>query len=65
MEESDKKVMEIGLIENVQRQNLNPLEEAEGYSRLASEFEYTQEQIGQAVGKSRSFTNYLRMLSLA
>lgn len=61
----DRKSMEIGLIENIQRQDLNPIEEAEGYKRLAEEFSYTQEKIGDVVGKSRSFiTNYLRMLLL-
>lgn len=61
----DRQAMEIGLIENVQRQNLKILEEAEGYKRLISEFDYTQEQLGDVVGKSRSHvTNIMRLLGL-
>jgi ParB family chromosome partitioning protein len=61
----NKQAMEIALIENVQRQNLTILEEAEGYKRLISEFEYTQEQLGDVVGKSRShITNILRLMGL-
>ncbi len=65
MEISDKKAMEVGLIENVQRQDLNILEEAAGYKRLMSEFEYTQEELSHAIGKSRSnIANTMRLLSL-
>lgn len=61
----DKQAMEIALVENVQRQNLLVLEEAEGYKRLISEFEYTQEQLADVVGKSRShITNIMRLLGL-
>lgn len=61
----DKQAMEIALIENIQRQNLKILEEAEGYKRLIKEFEYTQEQLADVIGKSRSHvTNILRLLSL-
>lgn len=61
----DKQAMEIALVENVQRQNLKVLEEAEGYKRLISEFEYTQEQLADVVGKSRShITNIMRLLGL-
>jgi ParB family transcriptional regulator, chromosome partitioning protein len=62
---NDKEAMEIGLIENVQRQDLTPLEEAEGYQRLIAEFKYTQEQLAQTLGKSRShIANMLRLLQL-
>jgi len=61
----DRQAMEIGLIENIQRQNLKILEEAEGYKRLIKEFEYTQEQLADVIGKSRSHvTNILRLLGL-
>jgi len=57
--------MEIGLIENVQRQDLSPLEEAEGYRRLLEEFNHTQEGLAKVVGKSRPhITNLLRLLNL-
>ena len=59
------KTAEIALIENLQRQDLSPLEEAEGYNRLMSEFSHTQEALGQALGKSRShIANSLRLLGL-
>lgn len=62
---SDKQALEIALIENIQRENLTAIEEAEGYTRLLKEFDYTQEQLGQAVGKSRSHVaNMMRLLSL-
>ena len=62
---SDKEALEFSLIENVQRENLNPLEEAKGYSRLLDEFGYTQEDIAAAVGKDRAtIANMLRLLSL-
>jgi ParB family chromosome partitioning protein len=52
-------------VENVQRQDLNPLEEAEGYRRLLDEFHHTQEDLARAVGKSRShIANLLRLLAL-
>ena len=64
-EVDDVNAMEIGLIENIQREDLNVIEEAKAYSRLTKEFHYTHEQIAQAVGKDRtSVTNALRMLNL-
>ncbi|MBE8191741.1 MAG: ParB/RepB/Spo0J family partition protein, partial [Alphaproteobacteria bacterium] len=60
---SDVQALEIGVVENVQREGLNPIEEAEGYRRLAEEFHYTQADIAEIVGKSRSYiTNILRVL---
>lgn len=65
MEVADKDAAEITLVENLQREDLNPIEEAEGYQALADEFGMTQEQIAQRVGKGRaSVANALRMLSL-
>ena len=62
---SDREAMEIGLIENVQRQDLSPLEEAEGYQRLIEEFNHTQENLGKIVGKSRPhISNMLRLIKL-
>ena len=62
---SDKEALEFSLIENVQRENLNPLEEAKGYTRLLDEFGYTQEDVAAAVGKDRAtIANFLRLLSL-
>src|SRR6476659_3936266 len=56
---------EVALIENVQRQDLDPMEEAKGYLRLTDEFKYTQEEIGNLLGKSRSYiANILRLNSL-
>jgi len=61
----DTAVLEIGLIENLQREDLNPLDEAEGYKRLAEEFGHTQEKIAETLGKSRSHVaNMLRLLNL-
>ncbi len=61
----DKQTMELALIENLQRKDLNPVEEAMGYSRLIKEFKLTQEQVSDRVGKSRSaVTNLLRLLAL-
>ncbi len=61
----DKQALELALVENVQRQDLLPLEEAIGYQRLIEEFDYTQEELANVVGKSRSHvTNLLRLLSL-
>lgn len=62
---SDQTAMEIALVENLQREDLSPLEEAEAYKRLIQEFNLTQEQIAQVVGKSRSaVANTLRLLNL-
>lgn len=62
---TDAQSLELAIIENVQRQDLTPLEEAEGYRRLIEEFQNTQEDIGRALGKSRShIANTLRLLSL-
>ena len=62
---SDKEALEVSLIENVQREHLNPIEEASGYARLLEEFGYTQEDIATAVGKPRAtVANRLRLLSL-
>lgn len=62
---SDQQLMEIALIENLQRENLNPLEEAEAYGKLISHHEYTQEQLAKKVGKSRPHVaNMLRLLQL-
>lgn len=62
---TDREAMEIGLIENVQRQDLSPLEEAEGYRRLLEDFHHTQEGLAKVVGKSRPhITNLLRLLTL-
>ncbi len=62
----DKAVAELSLIENLQREDLNPIEEAAGFDRLAKEFNMTQEEISKSVGKSRSaVTNSLRLLGLS
>jgi ParB family chromosome partitioning protein len=62
---SDKEAVELSLVENVQRENLNPIEEAKGYERLLDEFGYTQEGIAEAVGRDRAtVANMLRLLSL-
>ncbi len=62
---SDTEAMAAGLVENLQRQDLNAIEEAEGYRRLLEEFGLTQERLGSAVGKSRShIANTLRLLNL-
>ncbi len=61
----DRQALEIGIIENVQREDLNPLEEAQAYRRLTDEFAYTPESIAEAIGKSRSHVaNTLRLLQL-
>jgi ParB family chromosome partitioning protein len=61
----DRDAMAASLVENLQRQDLNPIEEAEGYKRLMEEFGLTQEQLGVAVGKSRSHVaNIIRLLQL-
>ena len=62
----DKKALEFGIVENVQRHDLNSIEEAEGYKRLIEEFSYDQEQVAKFIGKSRShITNSLRLLTLS
>ena len=62
---TDREVLELGLIENLQREDLGPLEEAAGFERLASEFQLNQRQIGVVVGKSRSYiANMIRLLQL-
>jgi ParB family chromosome partitioning protein len=62
---SDGEAFELALVENLQRTDLNPIEEAEGYRRLMSEFSFTQEQVSQRVGKDRSsVANALRLLAL-
>ncbi|MCF6215200.1 MAG: ParB/RepB/Spo0J family partition protein [Emcibacter sp.] len=64
-EMTDGEALEIALIENIQRHDLSPIEEARGYKRLMDEFHHTQEQLGHIVGKSRShIANILRMLAL-
>ena len=61
----DLKSLEFAIVENVQRHDLNPLEEAQGYKRLIDEFSYDQEKVSKFIGKSRShITNALRLLSL-
>ncbi len=61
----DVKSLEFAIIENVQRQDLNSVEEARGYQRLTNEFEYNHEKLSKFIGKSRSYiANSLRMLSL-
>lgn len=63
---SNQKTLELSLIENLQRADLNPIEEAEGYQRLQSEFKLTQEQIAERVGKERAtVANALRLLRLS
>jgi ParB family chromosome partitioning protein len=64
-EGQDQRLLEMALIENIQRENLNPIEEARAYRRLADEFHLTQEAIAAAVGKDRStVANVLRLLRL-
>ncbi len=61
-----EKIAELSLVENIQRSELNPIEEAEGYQSLLSNYNYTQEDISKAVGKSRSYIgNIIRLLSLS
>lgn len=65
IEADDRKVMELGLIENLQREDLNPVEEAEGYQVLLTDYGMTQEEIAQRMGKSRpAITNALRLTAL-
>ena len=64
-EADDLKSLEFALVENIQRHDLNPLEEAEGYRRLIDQFSYDQEKVSKFIGKSRShITNSLRILTL-
>ncbi len=64
-EADDLKSLEFAIVENVQRHDLNPLEEAQGYKRLIDEFSYDQEKVSRFIGKSRSYiTNSLRLLTL-
>ena len=61
----DVKSLEFAIVENVQRQDLNPIEEAKGYQKLVDDFNYNQEKLSQFIGKSRSYiANSLRLLSL-
>lgn len=61
----DKEILEIALIENMQREDLNPIEEAEGIARLQDEFKYTQEELSNILGKSRpQISNTIRLLKL-
>lgn len=62
---TDSEALELALVENLQREGLNPIEEAHAFQRLADEFEYTQDKIAQAVGKDRAtVSNILRLLKL-
>ena len=64
-EADDLKSLEFAIVENVQRHDLNPLEEARGYKRLIDEFSYDQDKVSKFIGKSRSYiTNSLRLLTL-
>lgn len=65
-EADDRTVLEMALIENLQRENLNPIEEAQGYAQLVSQFQLSQEQVAVKVGKSRAVVaNALRLLKLS
>ena len=65
IEADNLKSLEFAIVENVQRHDLNPLEEAQGYKRLIDEFNYDQEKVSKFIGKSRSYiANSLRLLSL-
>ena len=65
LEIDDVKSLEFSIVENVQRQDLNPIEEAQGYQRLVDDFSYNQEKISKFIGKSRShIANSLRLLNL-
>ncbi|MDN5247536.1 PREDICTED: probable chromosome-partitioning protein ParB [Rhagoletis zephyria] len=62
---NDKECLEISIIENVQRQDINPIEEGDAYKKLIDEFSYTHEELSTVIGKSRSYiTNMIRMLLL-
>ena len=65
-EVTDRQILEMALIENIQREDLNPIEEAEAYSRLLSEYNMTQEELSKVVSKSRSaVANTMRILGLS
>lgn len=65
MDLTDKEVLEISLIENIQRQDLNPIEEALAYKKLIDNFKFTQEELSKRIGKSRTaITNCMRLLNL-
>ena len=62
---SDEQVMQVALIENLQRENLNPIEEAQGYKELIEKYNMTQDQLSKALGKARSsIANSLGLLTL-
>lgn len=62
---SDKEALELAIVENIQREDLNPIEEADGYSRLITEFKLSQQQVAEKVGKDRAtVANAIRLLSL-
>ncbi|MFO7751057.1 MAG: ParB/RepB/Spo0J family partition protein [Desulfobacteraceae bacterium] len=62
---TDEQMLEVSIIENIQRENLNPLEEAHAYHRLISEFQYTQAMVAEKIGKSRSaIANFIRLTTL-
>ena len=64
--DADQQLLQLALIENIQRENLNPIDEAAAYQRLAVEFQLTHDQIAAAVGKDRStVANFVRLLKLA
>ncbi len=63
---NDKEALELAIVENIQREDLNPIEEAEGYSRLIAEFKLSQQQVAEKVGKDRAtVANAVRLLSLS
>ena len=63
---TDQQMMEVALIENLQREDLNPIEEAQAYKRMLDDFEFTQQDVAERVGKSRSsISNTIRLLNLA
>ena len=65
MDVTDKEVLEISLIENIQRQDLNPIEEALAYKKLIDNFKFTQEELSKRIGKSRTaITNCMRLMNL-
>ena len=65
MDVTDKEVLEISLIENIQRQDLNPIEEALAYKKLIDNFNFTQEELSKRIGKSRTaITNCMRLMNL-
>ena len=62
---NDKEMMEISILENIQREDLSPIEEAKAYEQLQKKYEYTQELLAKRIGKSRAYiTNTLRLLKL-